>query len=542
MNELSIKTKLILLLAIPMASLMLIALMAINTFHNINEGIGRIYDDRIVPMKQLKTIADDYAVLVIDAINKADNNIISSAEAINHIQTAQNRITGTWEKYLTTELTKEENTLVSDIKPLFVNADQAIKAALQALRSSDNNQTKGALSNFNGPLYKHIDPISAKITELLDLQLRVAAEERDIAEEKYLRSRNIFLFIVIAVIISISFAGYKSVTYISTQINHLKDAIEITERNSDLSIQIKFAHADELGQLAKAYSGMMLKFRKVIEQVRLSSLQLKEESNTLNLITQRTAENSHRQEGDTNQAATATTEMSASIEEVARNAQEASNSANKANDEARKSHRLMVEAMTQFDALSNKMDDTGVKIQQLSEDSNAIGRVVDVIKSIAEQTNLLALNAAIEAARAGEQGRGFAVVADEVRSLAKRTQDSTLEIQGMIERLQHATSEAVSSTDQVKGNLQKTKDNSSLATQSLKNIQQAITMISDMNLQIATATEEQSQVSQEINRNIVSIAQASKESVTASHKITSSSQELAKMSKGMETMVACFKI
>lgn len=202
---------------------------------------------------------------------------------------------------------------------------------------------------------------------------------------------------------------------------------------------------------------------------------------------------------------------------------------------------VMQHTLKTIEALAQEVENSAQVISRLSEDSTQIGSVLDVIRGIAEQTNLLALNAAIEAARAGEQGRGFAVVADEVRTLASRTQASTLEIQSMIERLQTDASNAVKAMQQGQVQAQQGLSQAAQAENALQTISQSVTRINDMNIQIATAAEEQSSVAEEINRNIVNISQSADATAEGAKQTASAGDELAKLAARLQNLVGQFK-
>lgn len=202
---------------------------------------------------------------------------------------------------------------------------------------------------------------------------------------------------------------------------------------------------------------------------------------------------------------------------------------------------VMQHTQKTIEALAQEVENSAQVISRLSEDSTQIGSVLDVIRGIAEQTNLLALNAAIEAARAGEQGRGFAVVADEVRTLASRTQASTLEIQSMIERLQTDASNAVKAMQQGQVQAQQGLSQAAQAENALQTISQSVTRINDMNIQIATAAEEQSSVAEEINRNIVNISQSADATAEGAKQTASAGDELAKLAARLQNLVGQFK-
>ncbi len=250
-------------------------------------------------------------------------------------------------------------------------------------------------------------------------------------------------------------------------------------------------------------------------------------------IMERTEASIFSQQNETNQVATAMNEMSSTVEEVARNASEASGAAHSADEAANNGLHIARETVKDISHLVNDVQNASGVISKLEEESNHIGVVLDVIKGIAEQTNLLALNAAIEAARAGEQGRGFAVVADEVRMLATRTQESTQEIEQMIGRLQEGVRDAVSVMKVAQDKGEKGAEQVQRTLQGLEDIKQAVTLINDMNAQIATAAEEQSQVANEINRNIVNINEAANTSAEDVSEARAISEKLAMLSNEM---------
>lgn len=243
---------------------------------------------------------------------------------------------------------------------------------------------------------------------------------------------------------------------------------------------------------------------------------------------------------ETDMVATAVTEMSASIEEVASNAQLTSDSATQANDEVNHSKQVVGRTMDAIHCLASDVKQAGEVIRKLNEDSDKISSVVSVISGIAEQTNLLALNAAIEAARAGEQGRGFAVVADEVRTLANRTHDSTREIQDMIEQLQAGASRAVEVMEKSRQQAESSVERGEEAVNSLSAISDAVAIINDMSAQIAVAVKEQNAVAQEVSQNVVNIQQASEMSVDGIKSSEEASSAMAEKSQEMKMLAAQF--
>ena len=299
---------------------------------------------------------------------------------------------------------------------------------------------------------------------------------------------------------------------------------------------------DELGELVADIELMKNGLRDVVGEVSQSSDALFEAVDQLSEVTHQTTAGMETQYNEVNQLATAMNEMSATASEIARHAASAASCAGEADSEASQSKQVINETINIIGSLSNEVSRASDVIQELANDSNNIGTILDVIRGIAEQTNLLALNAAIEAARAGEQGRGFAVVADEVRTLASRTQQSTQEIQEMIQRLQTAASKAMEVMGSGRTYAENSVDQVTRARESIENISNVISNISDMNIQIATASEEQSAVTEEMNRNITSINDVSDQTMETVRHMSDANGRLGQQAKHLNELVVKFKL
>lgn len=373
--------------------------------------------------------------------------------------------------------------------------------------------------------------------------LSTISEQEALAARESLANRiNITSLILTAVMIGIAVVvGILFATMITKPIIRASRTMRKIEQTSDLTLRIDVHSNDEIGSMATAMNHMLEKFRSSLEKVAVSTMMLANASEEMSSITQQTSDNVNKQFREIDQVATAMNEMTATVQEVAHNATSAAQAALKANEHSSGGKRVVETTMGSISDLSDELQRVSDVINTLSKNSEAIGAVIDVIKGIAEQTNLLALNAAIEAARAGEQGRGFAVVADEVRTLASRTQKSTGEIENMIEQLQKAAQQAVQAVNTSRGKSQESVEHAASTGDSLTTIAQSINEINDMNTMIASAAEEQSAVTEEINKNIVTIRIAAEETTRGADQTTLSSQELSKLSAELQDLVAKFK-
>ncbi len=313
--------------------------------------------------------------------------------------------------------------------------------------------------------------------------------------------------------------------------------------SGDLTGQaLKTRGNDELSELTLAINVMSNNLQDMVGQVLGSSQQLSSSAEELSAITSQTNSSLFEQQSQTEQVATAMNEMSATVQEVATSITRTAEASQDAHLQTGEGHQLVEDAIKAIQQLAGQIEGASKVIVKLEQDSDEISAVMDVIRGVAEQTNLLALNAAIEAARAGEQGRGFAVVADEVRALAGRTQASTEEINLVIEKLQQGTREAVEVMNSSREEAQAAVDKSTKAGISLSSISLSVEQINDMSIQIASAAEEQSATSEEINRNITNIFQMSQETSTGAQQTAVASEELARLASGMQDLSAKFSI
>ena len=406
---------------------------------------------------------------------------------------------------------------------------------------SRNNQVEDLRKLLNTELLTNSEAVNAALAKLLEINTQQIEETNQEAADQYSSAFNLVVaLLVLATGLTCLFAWLLTNSITKPIANALSAAEAIAEGN--LTRPIIVDGEDEAGRLLLAMSKMQDKLRDTLQRISGSATQLASAAEELNSVTDESARGLTQQNNEIEQAATAVNEMTSAVEEVARNAVSTSEASKNATTSAGDGRDLVQETVSAIERMSADVQSTATLIGDLANESRDIGKVLDVIRGLADQTNLLALNAAIEAARAGEAGRGFAVVADEVRALAHRTQQSTSEIERMIGSIQGGTEHAVNSMRNSTERAESTLNIARGAGLSLDTINTAIVEINERNLVIASAAEEQAQVAREVDRNLVNIRDLSVQSATGANQTSAASNELSRLALDLNNMVGRFSL
>lgn len=526
------------MLMILMAILVVVSLTRMEL---IQSNLKTITDHDAYVIRLLNTMRNTtniQSIAVRDVVMQEDFSFKKSE--LTRMQAARKSYLETAESLVKAVTDSEETSLLDNIKTAEIayqkNIDKAINHSLSEETSEAAALTRGALRDSQLALITQLDSLHERLQKHSDATVLNMESIYDSARVTMIGLMLIALLIAVitAVVISRSITKPLSKAVAMAQ--------TIAEGDLTMNQTITTDGNDEVGQLLQAMAKMHNNLQTVIRKVTGSTVELASATEEMSRIMSDTTANVSRQRSETDEVATAMNEMTATVQEVARNASHAADSAAQADKEAQASKLIFDQTSSSIQDLASAIREVASATGKLTEETNNIGGVLDVIKGIAEQTNLLALNAAIEAARAGEQGRGFAVVADEVRTLASRTQNSTQEIQAMIQRLQAGAKDTVRAMEQGLTLVETTVDASARAETSLETILKSATTILDMNTQIATAAEEQSQVAEGINRSVNNIAMVSEQTVNGAQQTASASSTLAKLAIDLQSLLSQFRI
>lgn len=540
-NDLSFRWKLRLPLALIGLLMAFIALMAMMILSEISSSSAQVTENNLPATEFLLEADRDLhqsliaeRTLVLSPANQV--NASELRKTLNeNLDQAKTRVA----KFEALMDDQEIKSLVGDFNRRF---DKRRATTERLLSSLDSNRASAVqISMGEGATqFDEMRDVIDTLTEITHRKSVVLSEE--IAASAAAAKIKMMSLLIVGLALCLAL-GILLPSFAGARLNALLERLKsIAEGDGDLTQRLETTGKDEFGQIAHEFNVFVANLQESIANVVAVSNQLADKSNYIDKESNSTSQTADRQRQETTMAATAINEMSATVLEVARNTSSAADSAKSADQCAVDGQKIVTTMARGVEALAEEIETSSNAINLLKEDSVSVGAVLDVIRGIAEQTNLLALNAAIEAARAGEQGRGFAVVADEVRTLAQRTQESTQEIREVIERLQGGADTAV---ERMTGSSRKVGENVDAANNAgaaLANITEAVKQIVDLNVQIASAAEEQTTVTEEINRNMVNISEQTDITAESAQSLATAAQELRNLSDNLHQTVGRFKV
>lgn len=475
--------------------------------------------------------------MVIDALGKDPDSLNSSTQSF---EAAKSQYMAAEQRYGSMPFVSErDRNMFAELKTAAAKYFSAHGDLETAIRQGDIAKVQSLIKNESRAALEQAGQDGLELRKEND---RVANLLTKQSEASYERAKLLSTTVGALTLLFVVIVAWLLIRQIRNPVmTLLEQTRQVAAGNLTSQLDMKQFSHDELGKLAQGFNEMQSNLRMLVNEVSGSVVQLGAAAEEISAVAQQSANNMGAQQHELNQLATAMNEMQATVQEVARNTNDAASAATSASDTAAQGSETVNDSIGRIEKVATAIEETALVIRQLGDDSRNIGMVLEVIQGIAEQTNLLALNAAIEAARAGEQGRGFAVVADEVRTLAKRTQDSTSQINHIISELQQRANEAGVTMQQSQDMMSETVHTAREAGASIAEISSSVNSISHMNIQIATATEEQGAVSEELNRNVVNISNASEEVATGAKQMAQACNDLNLLATQLQEVVRKFR-
>ncbi len=540
LSHLKIGTRLTILTVLMALFMSVIGIIGLRATSAAVSGLKTVYEDRTVPLIDLGKILDNVhriRVGAVTATSASSQDVVK--EAIGRIQQRDQEIGALWSKYMATTLTPEEKQLADAFGQQWKIYQESRDRTMSFASAGDFEAARENAKNDAGPKYS---AVHETLFKLIELQGSVAKEEFDRAQASYAMERAISIGAIVGGVAFGLLLAWRIIRSITGPMNQMRATITEVEKSGDFTRRVPVSAQDEVGQTAQAFNNLMAELQQALGKVLVSVGQVSGSAQTLSGSSQQVASSSTHQSEATSSMAAAVEEMTVSINHVSDSARQALEISQKTGQLSSQGGGIIHDTVREMNQIAETVRQTAQTIEELGQHSNQISSIVQVIKDVADQTNLLALNAAIEAARAGEQGRGFAVVADEVRKLAERTTKATEEITRMIATIQDSAQAAVSTmgeaVTQVGGGVALAQQAGDAINQIRDGAEQVVHVVND----ISSALTEQSAASNDIAGQVETVAQMTEENSAAAAETASAASHLGDLANTMQAAVSRFKI